>query len=542
MFRMKNKTLSALEADKIKRNFWTYAILISALGAMVFFGVCDPSNRRYGGKGGSSAAGHAATVGGEVISRSEFNRAYQRQYQQYQRMYQDAFDPQALQLAHNVMKELIDDRAMYMKAVDLGMKASDDEVIDILKKEEVFKGENGKFSDEVFARFLESNGHTEASFMDDVRRSVSLQKLRRFISETSYVSSKAAAIDYRLAETKLDLEYLKFDPQKIDVKVTPEEVTKFLADEKGKARVKEYFDTNAKEFNQAEQVKARHILVSFKGARSASVEGQKRDKAQAQKRADELLAKVKAPGADFAQIAKDSTDEPSGKTSGGDLGFFTRETMDKAFSDVAFAMNKGEISKVVESPFGFHIIKVEDKKAAVATKLDEAQNKIAETLLMKEKRPALAKERADKVLAALNAKQPVDALLTEDKVAWAATGEVQADAKYLPGIGSSKEVTDALSGLTAVGQIYPTAVDVRGNLYVLKLKSRKDPDMSKFSKEKQKEMSQTAAYTEGTSLFTSYEKQVRDELEKKQKVWQNPDFLAMDDAKTKGKDQDNSGG
>src|SRR6185437_6486926 len=97
-----------------------------------------------------------------------------------------------------------------------------------------------------------------------------------------------------------------------------------------------------------------------------------RTKDAAKKRAEEILAKVKAPGADFAALAKQYTDEPQGKTSGGDLGFFTRETMDKHFSDAAFALAPGAVSGVVETPFGFHIIKVEQKKPAISTKLADA--------------------------------------------------------------------------------------------------------------------------------------------------------------------------
>lgn len=536
---MNTKNLSAMDAAKVRRNTMTYVVLGTALAAMTFFGVCDPSGRRWG-KGSSGAHGQAATVGGEVISRAEFNRAYRRTYEQYQRMYQDQFDPGALRLAHNVMKELVDDRAMYMRAIDLGLKASDDEVVDILRKEAIFKGEDGKFSDQVFAQFLENNGYTESSFMEDVRRSVTLQKLRRFIAETAYVSTKAAEIDYKLAETKLDVEYLKFDPQNVEVKVSADDVAKFLADEKGKARVKEYFEGNQKEFNSPAQVKARHILVQYKGARNATGDAAKRDKDAAKKRAEEVLAKVNG-GADFATVAKEMTDEAVGKTSGGDLGWFDKDKMDKTFADAAFALQKGQVTdKIVETPFGFHVIKVEDKKDAVATKLDDAQSKIAENLLTKEKRPALAKSEADKVLAALTAKQPVDALITQAKVAWAATGEIQADARYVPGIGSSKEVSDALATLTTVGQVYPTPVDVRGNLFVLRLKSRKDADMAKFDQAKKKELAQQAAYSEGNNLFKSYEKQVHDEFDKKQKIWMNPDFLAMDDVK-KGEGQDTGG-
>jgi parvulin-like peptidyl-prolyl isomerase len=355
--------------------------------------------------------------------------------------------------------------------------------------------------------------------------------MRKLITESAYVSTKEAELEYRLAETKLNVEYLKFDPQKIEMTVTPDEVAKFLADEKNKAKVKEYFDANAKEFNQPEQIKARHILVQYKGARNAAAEAQKRDKDAARKRAEELAAKAKT--GDFEALAKASTDEPAGKTKGGDLGWFSADAMDKQFSDAAFKLAKGEVSGVVESPFGFHIIKVEDKKPAVTTTLEQAQNKIAETLIAKEKRPTVARERADKVLEELKAGKPADALLAEYKVKWEETGETGADARFLPGIGSSKEVGEALAGLAKPGDLYPHTVDVRGNLYLIRLKSRQEPDMAKFDKDKKKQMAASAAYTEGNALFTMYEKQVRADFEKKKAVRRNADYLALDQRSAK---------
>lgn len=537
MFRMKNKAMSGLESDKLKKNVGTYAILLTALGAMAFFGVCDPTGRKFGGRF-AGAKGSAATVGREVITRTEFLRAYQREYQQYQRMYQDAFNPAQLRLAHSVMRQLVDERAMYQKANELGLRASDDEILQMLAREESFKGEDGKFSDEIFNRFLEGNGYNEAQFMEEVRRSVTLQKLRRLVADTAFVSSKQAELDYRAQETKIDVDYLKFDPQKADVQIGAAEIDKFLQDEKGKARVKEYYEQNSREFNQQGQVKARHILVAYKGARNATPEAQKRDKTAARQRADQLLAKVKAPGADFAKLAKDATDEPSGKASGGDLGFFTRETMDKAFSDAAFALEKGQISSVVETPFGFHIIQVEDKKPALSTKLEGAQRKIAETLLAKEKRPEVAKQQATKALEALKAGKPEAQLLQEAKVAWQSTGETGADARFLPGIGQSKEAGEALLSLNKPGQLYPALVDVRGNLYILRLKSRKDADLSKLDKDKKRELALMDSYQTGQSLYQAYEKQVLGEMEKKKSYWENPEYLAMDSAK----DSEESGG
>jgi parvulin-like peptidyl-prolyl isomerase len=103
-----------------------------------------------------------------------------------------------------------------------------------------------------------------------------------------------------------------------------------------------------------EEVAASHVLIAYKGAERSTAT---RTKEEARKIADEVLAKAKAPGADFAALAREFSDEPGAKDSGGDLGTFKKGVMAKAFEEAAFKLKVGEISDVVETPFGFHIIK-----------------------------------------------------------------------------------------------------------------------------------------------------------------------------------------
>ena len=118
-----------------------------------------------------------------------------------------------------------------------------------------------------------------------------------------------------------------------------------------------YYDAHKKEFENPERVKARHILVAVKA--DATPE----QKEAARKKAEELLAKAKA-GGDFAKLAQENSDDPGSKAKGGDLGFFTQGSMVGKFEEAAFALKPGELSDVVETEFGYHIIKLEERKAA----------------------------------------------------------------------------------------------------------------------------------------------------------------------------------
>jgi parvulin-like peptidyl-prolyl isomerase len=101
------------------------------------------------------------------------------------------------------------------------------------------------------------------------------------------------------------------------------------------------------------QVHAAHILIAYQGAMRSHAT---RSKEEAKKLAEQLLTRAKG-GADFAQLARDFSDDPSAKSRGGDLGKFTRVQMTKKFSDAAFALGVGQLSDVVETELGFHIIK-----------------------------------------------------------------------------------------------------------------------------------------------------------------------------------------
>ncbi len=130
-------------------------------------------------------------------------------------------------------------------------------------------------------------------------------------------------------------------------------------------QVKEYFEANRTKFDQPAQVRAAHILVKTEEEAKAIL--------------DEL-----AKGGDFAAIAKAKSLDPGSKDNGGDLDFFTADRMVKPFSDAAFSMNVGQISGAVQSEFGYHIIKVTDKKAAVTPKFEDVQVKIKDDLTNQE--------------------------------------------------------------------------------------------------------------------------------------------------------------
>lgn len=138
--------------------------------------------------------------------------------------------------------------------------------------------------------------------------------------------------------------------------------------------IKNYYSARKDEFKKPEMVKVRHILFKVDPSASES------DKKKAKEKAEDILKKIKA-GEDFAKLATDVSDDMGSKAKGGDLGFFSRGKMVKLFEDAAFSLSPGDISGIVETQFGYHIIKVEEKKDASIESYEEAKEKISQKLL-----------------------------------------------------------------------------------------------------------------------------------------------------------------
>ncbi len=164
------------------------------------------------------------------------------------------------------------------------------------------------------------------------------------------------------------------------------------------AEVKEFYETNKERFNTPENVKARHILFGVDSTDTAESKASKKAKA------DEIRQKI-VDGADFAAMAAQYSDDPGSKSEGGDLGQFARGQMVTPFEDAAFSAKTGDITPVVETQFGYHIIQVTDHQQAHLMAFDEVKEKLTDSLTARKKQEA-AKKYIDELKAAANITYP----------------------------------------------------------------------------------------------------------------------------------------
>jgi peptidyl-prolyl cis-trans isomerase C len=165
--------------------------------------------------------------------------------------------------------------------------------------------------------------------------------------------------------------------------------------------IKTYYNSNPESFKQPEQVKASHILIKV------DPKADEAQRAQARKKIEEVQQRVKK-GEDFAALAKEFSQCPS-SAQGGDLGYFGRGQMAKPFEDAAFAMAPGEVSNIVETNFGFHIIKTVDKKSESVMAYEDVKEKLGQYLKQNK-----LKDQVKVYVGQLKEKAKVERLLKEN--------------------------------------------------------------------------------------------------------------------------------
>ncbi|MBV9669710.1 MAG: peptidyl-prolyl cis-trans isomerase, partial [Acidobacteriales bacterium] len=221
---------------------------------------------------------------------------------------------------------------------------------------------------------------------------------------------------------KRKLRYAVIDAAKAgDTTVTPQDV-------------QSYYNSHIQQFQVPERVKAAHILITPKPGKDG-----KPDDAAAKAKAEDLLKQAKG-GADFAKLASANSDDPGSKDKGGELGFFGKGQMVPEFEKAAFSLSPGQVSDLVHTPYGYHIIKLEQKEAAHPQSLDEVKGQIEGTL-QAQKRSQVLNKYVDQVQSDVKAEG-------FDKAAAKFGLKVQmtdfvSQTEPLPGLGPSPELTQA---------------------------------------------------------------------------------------------------
>lgn len=353
----------------------------------------------------------AIVVNGEEITFENFQLAYDRAYNNIQNQFGGNVPQgllESLGIKNQVVNQLIEEALLRQGAEEMGITISKEEIGETINNMVQFQ-ENGSFSMDKYTSLLALNGYSVQKFEEKVQRDMLAQKVSLNIGKFATTATEYEIDDLnRLENSSVAVNYVQLNPNDYENTVTVEmdEVEKWYQTVKENYKtapkvklkyldfsyttvgkkiaidddaVRKYYDEHLAEFTKKEVRQARHILFKADENSTPEVHEQQRQKAL------DVLALAKE-GKDFAQLAKEYSEGPS-KVQGGDIGQFSRGQMVKSFEDAAFNLKLNEISDVVKTPFGYHIIKVEKIIPQSTTPFADAKNQIETSLKNKEAKP-----------------------------------------------------------------------------------------------------------------------------------------------------------
>jgi peptidyl-prolyl cis-trans isomerase D len=414
------------------------------------------------GTGEASSTDIVAKVGSETVSAAEVR-------QQLAEIQQRNQIPKQLEslYARQILNQLIFQKEMEYEAKRLGIRVSDQERADRIRQflPTAYNGDTfvgmDRYAAEVQARFQLS----VPVFEELIRQGLLQDKFRKLVTDGVSVGPAELQDEFKYRNEKVKLDYAFIKPEDLEVKITPDEAEIKAAYEKNKSRyqvpekrvaryglidltqlrqtaqisddeLKAQYQQNIQQYQVPNRAHVEHVLLMTVGKTDAEVE-------EIRQKAEDVLKQAKK-GAKFEDLAKKYSEDPGTKDKGGDLGWITQGQTVPEFEKTAFGLDKGKISDLVKTQYGFHIIKVLDKETAHTKPFEEVKDSIKVPLLLA-KADKLASDEADQLSATIRRSNKVslDDLAKQFHLSLGETRPVTAADPILE-LGNSKEAKEAI--------------------------------------------------------------------------------------------------
>ncbi len=435
-----------------------------------------------------------AEVNGRTVTAGDFQQRYLTQVQAYRQQFGGSLNEQLIRqlgIDQQILSQMIDEQVGLIEAEQNGITVSDDELA-----QQIFSipglQENGQFiGEQRYEQLLlsQSPPMTKGQFEESLRRSMILDKLRAALTDWMAVSDADVQREYNERNEKVKLQVVAltaanfrngvtvtdadvaahFEARKAEYRIGEQRKIKYVLLDRDQARLKvavpatdvqRYYNDNIQQYQTPEQVRASHILLNTAG----------KDEAAVRKQAEDILQQVKS-GGDFAALAKKFSEDEGSKVNGGDLDYFSRGRMVPEFENVAFTLAPGQVSDLVKSQFGFHIIKVVDKRPGTTRSLDEVRTQIQEQLSLQQADQRIT-DQAAQFASRIKNLSDLEPVARELQVMVQESGFFQRE-DPVPGLGAAPQVAATaftLEGTTASGAL----ATARGPVFIA-VSERKDP-------------------------------------------------------------------
>ena len=440
---------------KHARSWFIQVILFAVIIVFVFWGV---------GSYRESRSNRIAVVNDHAITINEFRQTYEGLIKRYRDMYGDALTENLINklgLKEMALEGLIERVLLMQEAENLRVEVTKDELKQAIMSYPAFQ-KNGAFDNSQYLWLLRQNRMTPEEFEQSQRKDLLIRKVQHYIQDSAKISHKEILNTYTLQNESTNIEFFRISSSSFlkQIKPSDEELQQYFSEHEERYRIpvkvnagylvfdpkdheskikieeneiEEYYQANISTYTIPEKVKARHIFIeSPAGNDPESIE-------EAREEAEKVLNEIRK-GKDFATLAKEYSEDPSAKK-GGDLGYIERERLAEPLQEALSSLKKGEVTPVVETPYGFHIMKVEKIKKGRIKPLKEVKAQITSTL-KKEKSRDLADEEAEEFYLTIFDEDSLKRVADSSGKELKETGFF-ASGENIKGIGRNKAVSDA---------------------------------------------------------------------------------------------------
>lgn len=379
------------DAIRNKSRILMGVLVLLIIPSFVLFGVEGYNNR-------DDRGAVVAQIGDFEITQQQWDAMHQQEVDKI-RASMPNLDPKMLGSAearYASLERMVNDRMIAVASEKQLLVTSDQRLANYLKQDPSIaslRGPDGKLDMDRYRQLASSQGMTPEMLEAQVRRDLSSQQVLAALQASAMSSQKQSDVALQAFFQRREVQLLGFSPANYAPKVKPTdaELEKFYQSNSDRFRTQEtadveflvldaaalaktiqlteqdvrtFYDQSVQRLSGQEQRRASHILISA----SKDATAVEKDKARA--KAESMLVSLRKDPKAFADMARKNSDDIGSASSGGDLDFFAKGAMVKVFEDAAFGLKKGEISSVVESEFGFHIIQLTDIKAPVTPSIE----------------------------------------------------------------------------------------------------------------------------------------------------------------------------
>jgi peptidyl-prolyl cis-trans isomerase D len=457
--------------DKLVRIVLTGLLVIVGLSMVTY--LIPTTGNGYTTSSGDSTV--VASIGKEDLTSQQVSKAIQNMTRSRQLPAEllSIYVPQ-------IVQQMITERAIAYEAGQLGFKVTTDEadnaIMDTLPPQLV---KDGKVDTATLNAMLQQQGVTMTDLRDDTARSLLVQRLRQVVGQGVIVTPAEIDAEFHKRNDKVKIEYASIVPAKYQAESEPTDAevkayydshkTSFQTPERRTVAVvlidpakvtagvlpsddqlKKDYNANLDKFRTQERVNLRHILIKSDATNDAAMKT----------KAEGILKQVQS-GGDFAKLAKDNSQDPGSAAMGGELGWIVKGQTVPEFEKAAFSLQPGQTSGLIKTMYGYHILQVEQHEQAHLQPFDQVKGQLTADYMQKYTNDQMQK-LADKAEAELR-KDPLHPQKAADAVGGTViTADNVAAGDPIPGVGTSKEFSDALVGLKK-GEVTAGPVVLTGN-------------------------------------------------------------------------------